>query len=78
MIYFGLGASFGPTLLLTLWWRKTTRAGVLFGMIVGTVVTVAWRLIPVLKGALFEIVPAFILALLTCVVVSLMTQKNES
>ncbi len=84
----GLGASFGPTLLLTLWWKKTTRAGVLSGMIVGTFVTVVWRLtpelkaiwpfIPDLKAVMFEIVPAFILALLTCVLVSLLTQKNES
>lgn len=38
----GLGASFGPTLLMTLWWKKTTGKGVLAGMITGTVVTVVW------------------------------------
>jgi sodium/proline symporter len=36
----GLGASFGPALLLTLWWKKVSRAGVLAGMISGTLFTV--------------------------------------
>lgn len=36
----GLGASFGPALLLTLWWKKISKAGVLAGMISGTLFTV--------------------------------------
>jgi sodium/proline symporter len=74
----GLGASFGPVLLLTLWWKKTTRQGVLAGMICGTVVTIIWRIIPALKATLFEIVPAFILALLICIFVSLATQERTA
>jgi sodium/proline symporter len=74
----GLGAAFGPVLLLTLWWKKTTRQGVLAGMICGTVVTIVWRLTPPLKATLFEIVPAFIIALLVCIFVSLATQKTQS
>ncbi len=73
----GLGASFGPTLLLTLWWRKTTREGVLAGLICGTTVTIFWRLVPALKATLFEIVPAFILAFLACVIGSLITRREE-
>jgi sodium/proline symporter len=73
----GLGAAFGPALLLTLWWRKTTRMGVLWGMISGTIVTIAWRLTPALKATLFEIVPAFIIALLVCILVSLATGGDE-
>ncbi len=74
----GLGAAFGPVLLLTLWWKKTTRQGVLWGMITGTIVTIVWRLTPVLKATLFEIVPAFIFALLVCVLVSLATREKAS
>jgi sodium/proline symporter len=74
----GLGASIGPALLLTLWWKKTTREGVLAGMICGTVVTIIWRLTPQLKFLLFEIVPAFIIALLACIIVSLLTQKKAA
>ncbi len=74
----GLGAAFGPALLLTLWWKKTTRQGVLWAMIAGTVVTIVWRLIPPLKAALFEIVPAFLLALIICIIVSLATHKPSA
>ncbi|MEZ5360057.1 MAG: sodium/proline symporter [Candidatus Zixiibacteriota bacterium] len=70
----GLGASFGPVLLLTLWWKKMTREGALAGMICGTIVTIIWRLTPALVTTLFEIVPAFILAFIACVIVSLMSQ----
>ena len=75
----GLGASFGPALVLTLWWKRMTREGALAGMICGTVVTIFWRLVPELKETLFEIVPAFIMALLACVIVSLVTgEKSQS
>ncbi len=70
----GLGASFGPVLVLTLWWKKITREGALAGMLCGTLVTVIWRLTPVLKSTLFEIVPAFILAMIACIGVSLLSQ----
>jgi sodium/proline symporter len=36
----GLGASFGPALLLTLWWKKVSKAGVIAGMVSGTLFTV--------------------------------------
>ncbi|MEE9441633.1 MAG: sodium/proline symporter [candidate division Zixibacteria bacterium] len=72
----GLGASFGPVLFLTLWWKKITREGAMAGMLCGTIVTIIWRLTPALKATLFEIVPAFFIALLACVFVSLATRKK--
>jgi sodium/proline symporter len=39
----GLGASFGPPLLLSLWWRRTTRAGALAGMIGGMISAIVWQ-----------------------------------
>jgi sodium/proline symporter len=39
----GLGASFGPPLLLSLWWRRTTRWGVLAGMLGGMTASVVWQ-----------------------------------
>jgi sodium/proline symporter len=39
----GLGASFGPPLLLSLWWRRTTWAGALAGMVGGMIATVIWE-----------------------------------
>ncbi len=73
----GLGASFGPALLLTLWWRKTTREGVLSGMVVGTMTVLAFRFVPQLKAiGLYELAPAFIMALISVWLVSLATFRE--
>lgn len=71
----GLGAALGPTSILALWWRGTTRAGVIFGLLTGTAVTSVWKLIPVLDAALYELIPAFLAALLVTWLVSLVTSK---
>lgn len=59
----GLGAAFGPPLLLSLHWRRTSRAGVLAGFVTGTVVVVLWYNIPFLKGLLYEMIPGYFLSL---------------
>lgn len=40
----GLGASLGPALVFSLYWKRTRKLGILAGMITGTVVTVVWKL----------------------------------
>ncbi|MFH5832602.1 sodium/proline symporter [Halalkalibaculum sp. DA3122] len=74
----GLGASIGPTSILALYWRGTTRAGVFAGLFTGTAVTIIWYYIPVLKNSLYELIPAFFLSLLATWLVSLFTQKPEN
>lgn len=74
----GFGAAFGPVILLTLYWRKITATGALASMFVGAVVVVVWGTNETLKGALYEIVPGFVLALIVAVVVSLMTYKPNA
>lgn len=68
-----LGASFGPVVILGLLWKKTTRAGAIAGMLTGSIVTVVWKNVPTLKAALYELVPAFVLAFLAVYVISLLT-----
>ena len=46
----GLGASLGPTSILALFWRRTTKVGVIAGILTGTVTTVIWYLAPALKS----------------------------
>lgn len=70
----GFGASFGPVVLLSLFWRKTTGAGALWGMIVGAIVVFAWGYSP-LSGYLYEIVPGFIPSTAVIILVSLQTYK---
>jgi Na+/proline symporter len=38
----GLGASLGPTSILALYWKGTTRTGVISGLLTGTFVTITW------------------------------------
>ncbi len=71
-----LGAAFGPVVILGLLWKRTTAAGAAAGMLTGAIVTVIWRNIPVLKGAVYELVPAFVLAFLAVLVVSLLTSPR--
>lgn len=66
----GLGAALGPPLLLALYWRGTTRTGVVAGVVTGAVTTVVWYLTPALKDQVYELIPAFFLAGLVTVVTS--------
>jgi sodium/proline symporter len=71
----GFGASFGPAILLSLYWRKVTGLGTLAGMVVGALTVVIWGSSDTLSGMLYEIVPGFLLSLIVTVVVSLLTYK---
>jgi sodium/proline symporter len=73
----GLGASFGPVVILGLLWKKANKAGAIAGMLTGIGVTIVWHDVAVLKGIVYELVPAFILAFLAVVIVSLLTQKKD-
>lgn len=67
----GLGAAFGPPLLLSLRWRRTSRAGVLAGFISGTVTVVVWYNVAVLRENLYEMIPGFVVSLIATVALSL-------
>jgi len=67
----GLGAAFGPPLLLSLRWRRTSRAGVLAGFVSGTVAVVVWYNVPALRANLYEMIPGFVVSLLATIAFSL-------
>ncbi len=72
----GFGATFGPIMLFSLFWKRTNRAGAIAGMISGAGMVFAWKLgISKLGGAfaIYELLPAFIVSSLVIVVVSLLT-----
>ena len=71
----GLGAALGPTSILALYWRGTTRAGVLAGLLTGTATTILWRSEPALSSRLYELVPAFVLSLAATWAVSRLTRR---
>lgn len=71
----GLGAALGPTLILALFWRGTTRSGVLAGMLTGSTTVIVWRLWLKEPTGLYELIPAFALALVITWSISLVTGK---
>lgn len=71
----GFGAAFGPTVLLSLYWRKFTSQGALSGMIIGAITVFIWKN-SFLSEYLYEIVPGFILNLIVAVLVSKITYKS--
>ena len=74
----GFGASFGPIILLTLYWRKITAAGALWGMIAGAITVMIWGNVEILTDTLYEIVPGFIICLIVAVIVSLITYRPNA
>ncbi len=74
----GLGAAFGPSMILSLYWKKITKEAVIAGILVGTSTEIIWYLIPSLKAFVSEWVPAFIFSFITTMLVSLMTKPPEA
>jgi SSS family solute:Na+ symporter len=71
----GLGAAIGPTSILMLYWRRTTRAGVMAGMLAGAGTLILWEEFG--PPDLYELVPAFAAGLAVTVAVSLATRPPD-
>lgn len=72
----GFGAVFGPIMLFSLFWKRTTQAGAVAGMVTGGVMVFLWNLVLKPLGGVFgiyELFPAFVLSCLVILVVSLLT-----
>lgn len=76
----GFGAAFGPVVLFALFWRRSNQWGALAGMLAGGAMVFIWKyLIAPMGGAwaIYELLPAFIVASIAIVVVSLLTAPSE-
>lgn len=74
----GFGATFGPLMLCSLFWKRTTFKGALAGMLSGGVSAMLWpRLLYPLGGAfaIYELLPAFFISLIFIIVFSLADKK---
>lgn len=71
----GLGAAFGPALLVSLYWSRMTTAGAVAGVVVGGSTVVIWAQLSGGWFNLYELVPGFFLSLLAVIVVSLLTAR---
>ena len=76
----GFGAAFGPVMLLALFWKKSNKYGAICGMVTGGAMVFIWKYaVRPLGGALdiYELLPAFLIAILVNVAVSLLTSKHN-
>ena len=73
----GFGASFGSIIVLSLYWRKLTNWGALAAMVVGAVTVFLWNRAEGGIFDLYELLPGFAFALLTAVIVSLLTYSHD-
>ncbi len=74
----GFGATFGPLMLFSLFWRRTNKAGAIAGMVGGAGMVFLWKLVISKLGgvfAIYELLPAFIFSAICIVVFSLITKK---
>jgi sodium/proline symporter len=74
----GFGATFGPVVLLALFWKRSNMWGALSGMIVGGTMVFIWKYVLRPMGGAFdiyELLPAFLLAIIINIIVSLLTKK---
>ena len=76
----GFGATFGPLMIFSLFWKRTTYAGAVAGMLTGGIMVFFWELVinplaDVWSGfGVYSLLPAFIASALVIVVVSLLTK----
>ncbi|MFQ9516120.1 MAG: sodium/proline symporter PutP [Eubacterium sp.] len=72
----GFGATFGPVMLFALFWKRSNKYGAISGMVAGGIMIFVWKfVIRPLGGAwdIYELLPAFIVASIFIIVVSLLT-----
>ena len=77
----GFGATFGPLMLFSLFWKRTTRSGAIAGMISGGAMVFIWNfLIKPMGGiwGIYELLPAFIISSVFIVVVSLLSKEPDA
>lgn len=71
----GFGASFGPALLLSLYWKRMNAPGAMAGIITGGLTVVIWKQLEGGWFDLYEIVPGIGVSLAAIVLVTLVTPK---
>ena len=74
----GFGATFAPVMLLALFWKRSNKYGAIAGLITGGAMVFLWKFVISNLGgvfAIYELLPAFVLAIVVNVIVSLCTAK---
>lgn len=76
----GFGATFGPTMLFSLFWKRMTRSGAIAGMLSGGGMVFLWKLVLKPMGGVFgiyELFPAFVISCIFVIAVSLLSKEPD-
>lgn len=71
----GFGSSFGPVIILSLFWKRLTYKGAIAGVVGGALTDVLWLLFLTKKTGVYELLPGFIGGMLICVIATLLDKK---
>ncbi|WP_294410231.1 sodium/proline symporter [uncultured Ruminococcus sp.] len=77
----GFGATFGPVMLTSLFWKRSNKWGAMAGLIVGAVMVFVWKFVIAPMGgvlAIYELLPAFLCAFAAIILVSLVTGSPDN
>ena len=77
----GLGAAFGPIVVMSLYWRRTNLAGAVAGIVSGGLTVIIWDYIPLIQGqtlgsytGLYSLAVGFVVSLILIIIFSLATK----
>ena len=74
----GFGASFGPVILISLFWKKLSLKGAYVGIFSGAIMVLLWENIPLLKNTeIYSILPAFLVSSILILIVSKLDKPNK-
>ena len=71
----GFGASFGPAIIFSIYWKRVTLKGTVAGIISGAATVILWCYVLDWNSKLYAIIPGFIISAIITVVVSLIDKK---
>ena len=74
----GLGAAIGPTSIMALFWKRTTKRGVMAGVIAGAASVILWKNVAVLDAMVYELIPGFFISATVTVLVSVWSSKKKA
>ena len=80
----GLGAAFGPLIVMSLFWKRTNLPGAVAGLVSGALTVIIWDYLPLVDGktigaatGLYSLLVGFIISLVCIVLVSLITKAPD-
>ena len=71
----GFGASFGPVIILSLFWKRLTYKGAIAGIVGGGLTVVLWLIFLSATTGVYELLPGFIVGAICAIVGSLVDKK---